>query len=108
MTDATETPIDGDAHNLSAESHQHHLLHLTILVNGEPERRTYPSHEKVELVIKSLLHPGQRHAWEQYELRERNATSPLNALHSLTEDGVRDGDTLSLTKKDGGGGVRDC
>ena len=105
MADTMETPIDSEAGNSAAEGHQPHLLHVTILVEGVPEPRVYPAHEKVEEVIKSLLPESQRHEWAQYELRERNATDPLNPQQSLAADGVEDGDTLSLTKRDGGGGI---
>ena len=91
----------------ATDNHPHHdLLHLTILVAGTPEQRDYPAEEKVEAVIKSLLPVGQRHDWEQYELRERNATAALDPFRSLQADGVDNHDVLSLTKRDGGGGNR--
>jgi len=83
------------------------LLHLTILVDGIPEQKVYPGNEKVEEVIKSLLPAGKKHEWQQYQLRDRgqNPDQALDPSRSLVEDGVKDHDTLSLTKKDGGGGA---
>ncbi len=78
-------------------------LHLTILVDGIPEQKDYPSNEKVEEVIKSLLPDGKKHEWDQYLLSDRGQA--LDPSRSLVEDGVKDHDTLSLTKKDGGGGA---
>ncbi len=83
--------------------HRVGLLHLTILVDGIPESKEYPGHEKVEEVIKSLLPAGQKQQWEHYQLSDRGQA--LNPAQSLDENGVKDGDTLSLTKKDGGGGA---
>jgi len=86
-----------------ASTQQTQLLHLTILVNGIPEHKEYPANQKVEEVIKSLLPHGEQHNWGQYELRDRSQA--LEPARSLTENDVHEGDTLSLTKKDGGGGV---
>jgi len=83
--------------------HRVDLLHLTILVDGLPEPKTYPGSEKVEEVIKSLLPDGQKQHWDQYQLSDRGQA--LHPAQSLLDDGVKDGDTLSLTKKDGGGGA---
>lgn len=77
-------------------------LHLTILVDGAPESKTYPSHEKVEEVIKSLLSANEKHDWAQYQLSDRSQA--LDPAQSLGAQGVQSGDTLSFTKKDGGGG----
>jgi hypothetical protein len=80
-------------------------LHLTILVDGLPQAKDYASSLKVEEVIKSLLPAGQKQNWEQYQLVDRSVSNdPLDPKKSLTENGVKDGDTLSFTKKEGGGG----
>ena len=86
--------------------HDHHL-HLTILVDGLPQSKDYPASLKVEEVIKSLLPAGQKQNWEQYQLVDRNVSNdPLNPAKSLADNGVKDEDTLSFTKKEGGGGTR--
>lgn len=90
------------SNEVSAEHRVTHLR-LTILVDGIPEQKDYPGNEKVEEVIKSLLPDGQKHQWEQYLLSDRGQS--LDPSRSLTDDGVKDRDTLSLTKKDGGGGA---
>lgn len=86
-----------------ASAQQTHLLHLTILVFGIPESKEYPAHQKVEEVIKSLLSQGEQHNWGQYQLSDRSQA--LDPARSLAENEVHDGDMLSLTKKDGGGGA---
>jgi len=81
-------------------------LHLTILVDGLPEEKEYPSAEKVEEVIKSLLPAGEKQNWQQYQLVDRRlGPNPLDPAQSLESNGVKDGDTLAFTKKDGGGGT---
>ena len=76
---------------------------VTVLVDGEPRSETYPKHEKVEEVIKSLLPASQRGSWSDYQLSDRN--SALDPSISLEAAGVQDGDVLSFTKKEGGGGA---
>lgn len=88
-----------------ATEHRVGLLHLTILVDGIPVSKEYPGSEKVEEVIKSLLPAGQKQEWDQYQLSFRGQDQALSPAQSLAENGVKDGDTLSLTKKDGGGGA---
>lgn len=82
--------------------HGQNILHLIIIVNDVPTPKDYPANEKVEEVIKSLLPPGQKQNWNQYQLNDR--TKALNSSESLEKNGVKDKDTLSLTKKEGGGG----
>ncbi len=79
-------------------------IRITVLVDGIPEQKEYPSALKVEEVIKSLLPPGEKQNWNQYQLMQRNSKQPLDSQKSLLDNGVKDGDTLSFTKKDGGGG----
>jgi hypothetical protein len=86
-----------------AEEARRDDLTVTILINGNPEQKTYPAHEKVETVIKSLLPEGDKHNWAQWQLSDRQQA--LNPQQTLKEAGVADGDTLSFTKIDGGGGA---
>jgi hypothetical protein len=80
-------------------------MDLTILVDGNPVEKEYPSVLRVEEVIKSLLPPGEKNQWTKYQLSDRTRT--LNPKQSLLENGVKDHDTLSLTQTDGGGGLFD-
>ena len=84
-----------------------HKLHLTILVNGTTEEKEYQANLKVEHVIRDLLPAGDKGHADQYQLIDRNisATNPLDPNKSLAENGVKSGHILSLTKKDGGGGL---
>lgn len=77
-------------------------LTVTVLVDGKPRSETFPANEKVEEVIKSLLPPGMKQDWNQWQLAGR--AGALDPARSLEEDGVVDGDQLALTKKEGGGG----
>lgn len=77
-------------------------LGLTIVVDGTPESKVYPDSKRVEEVIKDLLLPGEKERWAEFVLSDRE--KELNPVLSLKENGVKDGDTLSLTKKHGGGG----
>lgn len=89
------------------EASHTHRLHLTILVDGFPKEDDYPSEQKVREVIRSLLPEGERQNCDQYKLSNREKIV-LDPLKSLMENGVKDLETLSLTKKDGGGGSGDC
>ncbi|MDA4110952.1 MAG: hypothetical protein OK439_00325 [Thaumarchaeota archaeon] len=87
---------------MESVSSSEEILALTIIVNGVPEKKDYPAGEKVEEVIKSLLPAGQKQDWNQYQLSDRGNT--LNPSISLRDNGVKNHDTLALTKKEGGGG----
>jgi hypothetical protein len=93
----------GEARMSSSEGE--HRLQLKVLVDGLPKEKEYPASLKVEEVIKSLLPEGQKQEWQQYQLVDRGVSlDPLDPLRSLTDDGVKSGDTLSFTRKEGGGG----
>lgn len=80
-------------------------LNLTILVNGEPVTKDYPPTIKVIDVIRDLLSAGEKQNTAAYQLVDRNiGPAALDPNMTLAEAGVKNNDTLSLTKKDGGGG----
>lgn len=79
-------------------------LKITIIVDGIPKVEEFPAHLKVEEVIKKLLPAGEKQNWNNYELRN-SSQQALDPSRSLEENGVKNGDTLSLTKKQGGGGT---
>lgn len=91
---------------MSDSTHEkHEILHVVVLVNGKPEDLELPANKKVGEVIRELLKGGEKEKASEYELVDRNlGTDPLNPNMTLWEAGVRSGHTLSLTKKDGGGG----
>jgi len=81
-------------------------LTVTVLVDGLPEPKEYASALKVDEVLKSLLPAGEEQNWEQYQIVDKRLSNDaLDPKKSLRELGVQDGDTLSFTKKEGGGGV---
>jgi hypothetical protein len=77
-------------------------LQLTILVDGEPEPKSFPPHEKVEEVLKSLLPAGEKQDWGKWQLKL--GAKLLEPASSLEANGVTSGATLAFTKKEGGGG----
>lgn len=79
-------------------------MEIIIIVDGEAEEKSYPPHEKVEEVIKSLLHGSEKEKWADWQLTL--GTKVLNPNLSLEANGVTAGSTLAFTKKEGGGGVR--
>lgn len=84
---------------------KHEILHVVVLVNGKPEDREFPANDKVREVIRELLKGGEKEKVSEYELVDRDlGPDALNPDKTLWEAGVRSGHTLSLTKKDGGGG----
>lgn len=99
-----------EPHQASQEKHPAHgngeMLAVTVLVNGEPMEAQYPKDKNVRAVIVSLLPPADRPNADQYMLTDASQTPPkeLGSTGSLEQGGVASGHTLSLTKKDGGGG----
>jgi hypothetical protein len=86
---------------------KHEVLHVTVLVNGLPEQHEFRANDKVRKVIRDLLKGGEKEKPDDYELVDRDlGTNPLSPDQTLAEAGVRTGHTLSLTKKDGGGGLQ--
>jgi hypothetical protein len=80
------------------------VLNVTLIPpSGIPEKKSYPDHTKVEHVIKDALPPGEKQNWQQYQCADgtRLLSDPNQ---TLKEAGVKDGDTLVVTKKEGGGG----
>jgi hypothetical protein len=87
---------------MSRESVKEQKLDLIIIVFGNPEQKSYPANMKVEEVMKSLLPSSEKQNWNQYQLSDRSGK--LDPTKSLEDDGVKNGDTLTLTKAPGGGG----
>ncbi len=92
---------DQDVHH-----HGTNILSLTIIFNGNPKIREYPSSELVRTVIVDNLPEADRKNADKYMLTDSSQKPPkeLNPDRSLEQDGVCSGNVLSLTKKDGGGG----
>lgn len=76
---------------------------VTILVDGIPEVRTIDTGETVKQVISEVLPPDQLDRAGDYDLSLKGKP-PLDPASTLADDGIRDGSSLALTKKDGGGG----
>ncbi|ODA41858.1 hypothetical protein [Desulfosporosinus sp. BG] len=78
-------------------------LNITIIVDGLPKSEDYPKAMKVEEIIKKNLPAGEKQNWSNYQLSDRNRV--LDPFMSLEGNNVNENETLSLTKKDGGGGA---
>ena len=74
------------------------ILNLKIIKNGLSHDEKYPESEIVGKVIESLTSEPAN-----YDLYNESNNS-LSRNKSLKENNVKDGDTLSLNKKHGGGG----
>lgn len=85
-------------------------LSVTVLVDGEPKPETFSALMKAHAVIVELLPPPERSRAGEFQLTDASMTPQkvLSADLSLEQNGVKDGDLLSLTKKDGGGGAVDA
>ena len=71
--------------------------------DGIEKTETFTDDTKVETVIKDNLPPGEKQNWANYLCKDGSkrlepATSTLESF------GVKDGDTLVITKREGGGG----
>ncbi|MBI2412878.1 MAG: hypothetical protein HYV24_06690 [Deltaproteobacteria bacterium] len=84
-------------------SEKKHKISVTIIVSGLPEIEEYPKSMKVEEIIKKSLPEHEKRNWSDYQLSDKS--TPLDPNKSLEENGVEENDILSLTKKDGGGGL---
>ena len=80
-------------------------LTIKIIVNDKPQEKTFSADERVELVIKEVLPDDKSNNLKDYELKN-SSLDLLDPDKSLKDNGVKNNDVLSLTKKDGGGGSR--
>ena len=80
-------------------------LTIKIIVNDKPQEKTFSADERVELVIKEVLPDDKSNNLKDYELRN-SSLDLLDPDKSLKDNGVKNNDVLSLTKKEGGGGSR--
>ena len=92
-----ENNVKNDDILLLTEIHEN-ILNLKIIINGLSNDKKYPENEIVGKVIESLISEPTN-----YDLYNKKNNS-LSRNKSLKENNVKDGDTLSLNKKHGGGG----
>ncbi len=78
-------------------------LKITVIVDGIPKEDKFLADTKVDKVIRKSLDSSEEQNAENYELRN-STQSVLDPNKSLKDNGVKDNDILSLTKKQGGGG----
>ena len=84
-----------------------HWLEVTVLIDGEAKRRRFPSRLKVRQAIRRCLPRADRDQVDSFQMVDADlGPDKLPAEQTLYDAGVRDGHTLSITKKDGGGGAK--
>lgn len=78
---------------------------VTVLLDGAPKAERFPARITVLDAIRMVLAPKDKSKATDFIMVDAaNSRSPLEHGQSLEAAGVRDGHTLSITKKDGGGG----
>lgn len=78
---------------------------VTVLLDGEARQRRFPALITVRRALQRSLPLRDRGEVDKFDMVDaRISTSPLDHAKTLRAAGVQDGDVLSITKKDGGGG----
>lgn len=84
-----------------------HRYDVTVLIDGEAQKRRFPSRITVRQAIRRCLPRADRDNVDAFQMVDTNlGTNPLLMEQTLHDAGVRDGHLLSITKKDGGGGAK--
>lgn len=85
--------------------HDDRFYEVTVLLDGEAKRRRFPAAMTVLEAIRRSLPPRDRPDATKFDMVDVDlGTGELPDGASLKAAGVRDGHTLSITKKHGGGG----
>jgi hypothetical protein len=78
---------------------------VTVLLDGVPKPARFPARLTVLEAIRMALAPKDKSKAADFIMVDAEISrSPLDHGQTLEAAGVRDGHTLSITKKDGGGG----
>lgn len=81
------------------------LYQVTVLLDGEAKKRRFPAGMTVLEATRRSLPPRDRPEVGKFDMVDGDVgTAPLAPELTLKAAGVRDGHTLSITKKNGGGG----
>ncbi|WP_145929406.1 hypothetical protein [Pandoraea pnomenusa] len=84
-----------------------HRYDVTVLVDGEAQKRRFPSRITVRQAIRRCLPRADRDNVDSFQMVDTHlGMNPLQPEKTLHDSGVRDGHVLSITKKDGGGGAK--
>lgn len=85
--------------------HDDRFYEVTVLLDGEAKPMRFPAEMTVQEAIRRSLPPHDRPHVNEFEMVDADlGTVPLASDLKLRAAGVRDGHTLSITKKNGGGG----
>jgi hypothetical protein len=78
---------------------------VTVILDGEDRQRRFPAMMAVREATRRSLPPRDRPQVNDFDMADGDVgTAPLNPDLTLKAAGVRDEHTLSITKKNGGGG----
>lgn len=81
------------------------FYNVTVIVDGEDHQRRFAAMMTVREATRRSLPPRDHLQVNDFDMADGDiGTSPLNPDITLKAAGVRDGHTLSITKKNGGGG----
>lgn len=98
--------VQGVDHFFTVHRDDHHV-DVTVLVDGDTQKRRFPSQLKVRQAIRRCLPRADRDNVDAFQMVDTNlGMNPLSMEQTLHEAGVRDGHVLSITKKNGGGGTK--
>ncbi len=88
-----------------AREHEDRFYDVTVLLDGEAKHKRFPAEMTVREAVRRCLPPHDRNSVNDFDLVDADiGTTPLAFDVTLRAAGVRDGHTLSITKKNGGGG----
>ncbi|HEX2544479.1 MAG TPA: hypothetical protein VHL79_06355 [Ramlibacter sp.] len=94
-----------DDHAQPEGQHPDRQYEVTVLLDGVPKPERFPARITVLEAIRMALAPKDKPKASDFLMVDAaNSRSPLDHSQTLEAAGVRDGHTLSITKKDGGGG----
>jgi hypothetical protein len=80
---------------------------VTVILDGEPRERRFPTTMTVREALRRSLPPEDRGDLGKFNIVDTDlGTAQLNLASTLHDAGVRSGHTLSITKNDGGGGAQ--
>lgn len=80
---------------------------VTVILDGEPRERRFPSTMTVREALRRSLPPADRDDVDKFNIVDTDlGAAKLNFASTLHDAGVRSGHTLSITKNDGGGGAQ--
>lgn len=88
-------------------AHVEKRIRVTVIVDGIDREEVLDGESTVEQVISELLPDDEKSKAGSYDLSTKDGP-PLDPASVLENDNIHNGDVLTVTKKDGGGGGVAC